>query len=213
MLSTRRTFGYDRRLLVPPYLAQAEAGSHDLASAVALSGLSIGYPAWNLLYYTLLCSLTCAGPVVVETGTNHGFSTLVMAQALVDAGLGGAVRTVDVDPGVVEVARRHAERAGLAGRIRFAVGDSLAFLERLAGDVDRVDFAFLDADHDAGRVAAEFARIQPLVAACAGKVYFDNTSSGGVAEALRRIRARYGGSLVEFANCSWAPPGNAVWQP
>jgi hypothetical protein len=34
-----------------------------------------------------------------------------------------------------------------------------------------------------------------------------------VAEALRRIRAAHGGNLIEFANCSWAPPGNAVWRP
>lgn len=212
-LTSRRAFAYDRRLLVPRYLATAEAESHDLASAVRRSGLSIGYPAWNLLYYALLCSLARPEPVVVETGTNHGFSTLVLAQAVVDAGLGGVVRTVDADAGAVAVARGHAERAGLAGRIRFAVGDSLAFLERLAGEVERVDFAFLDADHEAGRVTAEFACVHPLVAACGGTVYFDNTSSGGVAEALRRIRARYGGSLVEFPNCSWAPPGNAVWQP
>jgi predicted O-methyltransferase YrrM len=213
VLTSRRTFSYDRRLLVPPYLARAEAHSQDLASAVGLSGLSIGYPAWGLLYYTLVCSLTCPAPVVVETGTNHGFSTLVMAQALVDAGADGAVRTVDLDPGAVEVARRHAELAGLAGRIRFEVGDSVEFLERLTGEVDRVDFAFLDAGHDAVHVTAEFASIHPLVAVCGGKVYFDNSSAGGVARALRRIRRRFGGSVVEFANCSWAPPGNAVWQP
>jgi hypothetical protein len=53
----------------------------------------------------------------------------------------------------------------------------------------------------------------PLVRSCRGKVYFDITSAGGVAEALRRIGAAHGGDLVEFANCSWAPPGNAVCQP
>jgi len=211
-IPSRRRFDYDRRLLVSPYLAEQEAGCRDLRSAVARTGLSLGYPAWNLLYYTLLCSLPPSDPVVVETGTNHGFSTIVLAQALMDAGAGGIVRTVDLDAEVVELARRHAERAGVAGRIRFHVGDSRDFLAGLAGEVDHVDFAFLDGDHRAEAVVAEFERLYPLVAACNGKVFFDNTASGGVATALRRIHATWGGNLVEFSNCSWAPPGNAIWQ-
>jgi predicted O-methyltransferase YrrM len=114
---------------------------------------------------------------------------------------------------VVELARRHAQRAGVAERIRFHVGDSRDFLATLAGEVDHVDFAFLDGDHHAETVVAEFERLHPLVVACNGKVYFDNSGSGGVAEALRHLHAAYGGNLIEFSNCSWAPPGNAVWQP
>lgn len=33
-----------------------------------------------------------------------------------------------------------------------------------------------------------------------------------MAKALRHIKAAYGGNLIEFLNCSWAPPGNAIWQ-
>jgi predicted O-methyltransferase YrrM len=208
-----RTFDYDRQLLVNPYLAEQEAASHGLRSAVARTGLSLGYPAWNLLYYALLCSLPSSDPVVVETGTNLGFSTIVLAQALLDAGTGGVVHTVDIDPEVVELAKRHAAQAGVARPIRFHLGDSRDFLARLAGEVDHVDFAFLDSDHHAEAVVAEFERLYPLVAACHGKVYFDNTSRGGVAKALRHIHATYGGNLIEFPYCSWAPPGNTIWQP
>ena len=206
-------FDYDRQLLVNPYLAEQEAACHDLRSAVARTGLSLGYPAWNLLDYTLLCSLPSSDPVVVETGTNLGFSTIVLAQALVDAGAGGVVLTVDIDPEMVELAKGHAAQAGVARSIRFHLGDSRDFLARLAGEVDHIDFAFLDGDHRAEAAVAEFQRLYPLVAACHCKVYFDNTSRGGVAKALRRIRATYGGNLIEFRNCSWAPPGNAIWQP
>jgi predicted O-methyltransferase YrrM len=210
----RRMFGYDRRLLVNGYLAEHEAASHDLESAIARTGFSLGYPAWNLLYYSLLCSLPRSGqPVVVETGTNRGFSTIVLAQALRDAGQRAVVRTVDVDPEVVELAEQNVARAGLAGLVRFSVCDSLEFLAALRREVDRVDFALLDGAHDAEHVLAEFELVHPLVRSCGGKVYFDNTSAGGVAEALRRIGAARGGNLVEFANCSWAPPGNAIWQP
>jgi predicted O-methyltransferase YrrM len=207
-------FDYDRRLLVNEYLAEQEAATRDLESAISRTGFSLGYPAWNLLYYALLCSLPrSGGPVVVETGTNRGFSTIVLAQALRDAGTPSVVRTVDIDPEVVQLAERNLARAGLSDLVRFSVQDSLAFLEALRGEVDRVDFALLDGDHSAEHVLAEFELLRPLVARCGGKVYFDNTSAGGVAEALRRIRAAYGGSLIEFANCSWAPPGNAIWQP
>jgi predicted O-methyltransferase YrrM len=207
-------FGYDRRLLVNGYLAEQEAETHDLESAIARTGFSLGYPAWNLLYYSLLCSLPRSGqPVVVETGTNRGFSTIVLAQALRDGGLQSVVRTVDIDPEVVKLAEQNVARAGLAELVRCSVSDSLEFLRTLRHEVDRVDFALLDGAHDAEHVLAEFELVQPLVRSCGGKVYFDNTSAGGVAEALRRIRAAHGGNLIEFDNCSWAPPGNALWQP
>ena len=210
----RRMFTYDRRLLVNEYLAEQEAATGDLESAIARTGFSLGYPSWNLLYYTLLCSLPRSGsPVVIETGTNRGFSTIVLAQALRDGGARSVVRTVDVDPDVVKLAERNLANAGLSDLVSFSVSDSLDFLGALRGEVDRVDFALLDGDHSAAHVLAEFELVRPLVERCGGKVYFDNTSAGGVAEALRRIRAAHGGNLIEFANCSWAPPGNAVWQP
>ena len=212
----RRMFDYDRRLLVNEYLAEQEAGTHDLESAIARTGFSLGYPAWNLLYYSLLCSLPRSGqplPVVVETGTNRGFSTIVLAQALHDAGAGTVVRTVDSDPDVVKLAEQNVARAGVAELVRFSVSDSLEFLRALPREVDRVDFALLDGAHDAEHVLAEFELVQHLVRSCGGKVYFDNTSAGGVAEALRKVRAAHGGNLIEFENCSWAPPGNAIWQP
>jgi predicted O-methyltransferase YrrM len=210
--SSRRILDYDRRLLPNHYLAEVEEGVHDLASAAARTGGSVGYPAWNLLYYSLLSSLPAGRPaVVVETGTNLGFSTIVLAQALADGGHSGLVRTVEIDPATSEHARENVEHAGLSQFVKFAVGDSLAFLRGL--DLDHVDFAFLDSDHQRGHVVQEFEILFPLVEPVRGKVYFDNTSAGGVAEALAEITGRFGGNLVEFAACSWLPPGNAIWQP
>jgi predicted O-methyltransferase YrrM len=210
---SRRMFDYDRGLLANPYLAELETASPDLQIAVKLTGLSIGYPAWNLLYYCLLCSLPPQGGLVVETGTNHGFSTIVMAQALKDAGAGGVVRTIDIDSEIVPRARENVQKAGLSEYVEFKVGDSLEFLRELVSAQDHLDFAFLDANHEFGHVVKEFEIIHPRVVACGGKVYFDNTSSGGVADALRHISRTYGGNLVSFPNCSWSPPGNAIWQP
>ena len=124
----RRIFDYDRRLLPNSLLAEREAESRDLPSAVRNTGLSIGYPAWNLLYYSLLCSIDSEDPVIVETGTNLGYSTIVLAQALKDSKAHGVIRTVDINPIAVAQARQNAGRAGVAGVISFSVGDSLDFL-------------------------------------------------------------------------------------
>lgn len=175
----------------------------------------MGYPSWNLLYYALLCSLPpeVREPVIVETGTNQGFSTIVMAQALKDLGARSVVRTVDIDPDVVAIARANVAKAGLSDYVEFHVEDSLKYLKRVVQEVRAIHFAFLDGNHAYDHLRKEFSILHPRVAACRGKVYFDNTTAGGVARALRYIRVAYGGNLIEFENCSWQPPGNAIWQP
>src|SRR6266542_833803 len=105
--NSARRFDYDRNLLPNEYLAQLESRTGDLKEAVQTTGMSLGYPAWNLLYYSLLCSIPERDPVVVETGTNRGFSSIVMAQALKDSGHPGIVRTVEFDPSLAEVARQN----------------------------------------------------------------------------------------------------------
>jgi predicted O-methyltransferase YrrM len=209
-----RMFVYDRRLLPNEYLAELERKTYDLPSAGFHTGLSVGYPAWNLVYYTLLCSLPPEGttPVVVETGTNRGFSTIVLAQALKDGDRGGIVRTVDINPSVVETARESVALAGLSSYVEFNVGDSVDYLRRLVPTLDRLDLVFLDGSHERKVVCEEFSIVHPLVTGVGGKVVFDNTTFGGVAEALGQIRDEYGGSLVEFENCSWYPPGCVIWQ-
>jgi hypothetical protein len=224
---TSRRFDYRRSLLPSRYLAELEPDDvRDPQRALEMSGLSMGYPAWNLLYFSLLCTLPprpdSFGPepaqllddiVIAETGTNQGTSTIVMAQVLKDANLDAVVRTVDRDPAVVDNAREHVRSAGLSEHVEFNVGDSLAFLETLVDQHGHLDFVFLDDRHNRDHVVREFEIIYPAVSSRRGTVYIDNTLRHGVAEALESIRRRFGGNLVEFPNCSWAPPGNAIWQP
>jgi predicted O-methyltransferase YrrM len=212
---SRRLFGYDRRLLPNPYLAELEpADVDDVASARKRTGLSIGYPAWNLLYYALVSSLVpdWEDPVVVETGTNYGVSTIVMAQALKDLGRNARVQTVDRGEDVLEIARENVKRAGLEDFVEFHLQDSLEFLRVLVERTDHIDFIFLDSNHRFEFVMKEVDLIHSKVAARGGKVYFDNTNAGGVGKALKLIEKRYG-NVVRFENCSWEPPGNAIWQP
>jgi precorrin-6B methylase 2 len=220
MLSVRR-YDYDRRLLPNSYLAHLEPPDiRDFSASNDRTGLTPGYPAWNLLYYSLFCSLPVESygstfelsklrqdPVVVETGTNRGASTIVMAQALKDAGLASKVLTVERREHLQRVARKHVEAAGLSSHVTFHLGDSVEFLRGL----ESVDFLFLDDDHDFEHVMTEIEAIHDKLREGA-IVYFDNTLEGGVAEALQAIPERYGGNVIEFPNCSLGPPGNAIWQ-
>jgi predicted O-methyltransferase YrrM len=213
---SRRRFDYERRLLPNRHIATLEPESvAELAEAVPRTGHTIGYPAWNLLYYALYCSLIprLEDPVVIETGTNRGVSTIVLAQALKDLGAGTRVLTVELQESLVATARQNVAHAGLGDYVEFHTGDGLEFLSGLRERIEYVDFALIDDDHSFEHVAAEIDLVCPLVAKRRGKAYFDNTARGGVADALKRLRERYGGSVVEFDNCSWKPPGNAIWQP
>ena len=221
-----RRFDYDRRLLPNSHLQELEPDGADLATAAESTGLTVGYPAWNLLYYTLFCTPQpdprVFGPepppiaddlVVVETGTNWGVSTIVMAQALKDLGTKARVRTVEMNELLVEKAKRNVADAGLSDHVEFHVDDSLAFLSRLADEVDTFDFVFIDDDHGAEHVIKELAIVCPKITPGNGKIYFDNTTGRGVSAALEHLKENHGGNLINFPNCSFAPPGNAIWQP
>lgn len=209
-----RILEYNRNLLPNAYLAEIEAINSNPHS-IARIGHTVGYPSWNLLYFSILCSF----PVekreffIVETGTNYGFSTIIMAQILKDKGVQGIVRTVDIDENIVEIARNNVEKAGLSQYVEFHVQDSLTYLAELANETEYIDFAFLDSNHEYNHVKKEFSIIYPMIVASKGKVYFDNTTSGGVARALQFIKYAYGGNMIEFKYCSSSPPGNVIWQP
>ncbi len=212
----RRMFDYERSLLPNRYLALLEQDVHSLEQAFVASGLSIGYPGWSLLYYSCLCSLRPeVRNLVVETGTNAGCSTIVLAQALKDSGYAGRVLTVDLDPTVLETARRNLALARVEENVTLHQEDSVAFLSTLGARLrpdEAVSFAFLDGCHEAPHVENEFAALHPYLdrRSC---VFFDNVAEeDGVALALLRIQKRFGGNVVHFENTSWHPPGQALWQ-
>jgi predicted O-methyltransferase YrrM len=238
-----RRFRYDRRLLPNSFLAKIdpdpeqpseemlqlheqtattseEGAALQQARGAALdrwlgdTSMSPGYPAWNLLYYSVLCSLVPmdAPHVVIETGTNRGLSTIAIAQALKDTRLETVVETVDIDPTLTAAARENVAAAGLSDYVKFHTGDSLEFLTDLAARVPHIDFGFIDGDHHAEHVIKEVDIVCPKVAVRRGKLYFDNSSKGGVFEALQHLKGTFGGNLVEFGNVSWRPPGNTIWQ-
>jgi predicted O-methyltransferase YrrM len=77
-------------------------------------------------------------PVVLEVGTAIGYSTLHMAEQLVD----GRVVTLEMDAARARQAREFWERAGVSDRIELIEGDARSTIEDVPGPIDLL---FVDA--------------------------------------------------------------------
>lgn len=216
-----RYFDYDRALIPNRFVADMDRKASCIDEALTLTGRTVGYPGWNLLYYATFCSMDRDGPnVIVETGSNWGFSTIMLAQALRDSGLQGHVDTVEIDAENYAKACQNVKAAGLADLVTLHLGDAKEFLaeftQRLKGTIR---FAFLDGSHRQDDVVREFELILPKLS-CQSTVFFDNTwriaeeqeADQLVNGALRIITERHGGNLINFPNTSWYTPGQAIWQ-
>jgi predicted O-methyltransferase YrrM len=214
-----RIFNYDKNLLPNTYLKNLEEGVHEIETAIQKSGYSIGYPGWNLLYYTAICSLRKDRfNNILETGTNLGCSTIILAQALKDSQLDGCVYTVELDNQNYNAAVENIEKAKVKDFIKIFNEDSLKCLSNLNFKDNLITYAFLDGCHDQENVFKEFKLIYPYLdhKSC---VAFDNTylisedkDNRRVNGALQLIQKNFGGNLVNFENVSWYTPGLAIWQ-
>jgi caffeoyl-CoA O-methyltransferase len=90
---------------------------------------------------TILAKLVGARSAV-EVGTFTGYSSLCIARGLAD---GGHLLCCDVSEEWTTIARRHWERAGVAGRIELRIAPALETLQALPSD-ETIDLAFIDAD-------------------------------------------------------------------
>lgn len=82
---------------------------------------------------------------ILEIGTSNGYSTLWLADAVAD--VGGAVTTIELAHGKIEMARANFARAGLDTRITLLEGDAGAMLARLFDA--SFDLIFLDSQRSA----------------------------------------------------------------
>jgi caffeoyl-CoA O-methyltransferase len=108
----------------------------------------------------------------IEIGTFTGFSALCIARGLPE---GGSLLCLDRSEEWTAVARRHWERAGVAGRIELRIGDALTSLRELPAE-ETFDLAFVDADKTG--YAAYVAELHPRMTGN-GVVLLDNTLRGG----------------------------------
>lgn len=89
-----------------------------------------------------LLARTVRAQTIVEVGTFTGYSTLALAQGLQP---GGQVLTCDLSAEWTGIARQAWEAAGVADRVRVALGPAADTLRGIP-DEPVIDLAFLDAD-------------------------------------------------------------------
>jgi 2-polyprenyl-3-methyl-5-hydroxy-6-metoxy-1,4-benzoquinol methylase len=118
------------------------------------------------------------GKTVIDIGCGPGHYAVALAAQ-------GASRVLGVDfaPGMIEIARQRAERAGVTDRCTFTLGD---FLD-VSGD-EKFDYAivmgFMDYIEDAG------ALMRKVLGVCRGKAFFSFPADGGPLAWQRRLRYR-----------------------
>lgn len=107
---------------------------------------------------------------IFEMGSGFGYSTYWFAHAV---GEGGRVVHTDGDAKKSADAKRYLDKAGLAGRVHYEVGDSIDVLKTYPGPFDVV---FIDIDKHGYPDALELARSRVRVG---GYIITDNTLWSG----------------------------------
>jgi predicted O-methyltransferase YrrM len=110
---------------------EAEAADHK----IPIVGPAVGRVLQQL-------AMMARAKTVFEMGSAIGYSTIWWARAVGD---GGRVYYTDSDPKNCDKARRYCERAGVASRIIFKLGDAL---ELLSEEKQQFDIIFNDVDKD-----------------------------------------------------------------
>jgi predicted O-methyltransferase YrrM len=113
----------------------------DAAEAAGLPSIQVSAPQGRLLQ--LLARLQGAR-IVLEFGTLGGYSSILLARALLP---GGRLITLESNPDYAEVARGSIERTGLSDVVELRVGPALESLPALADEgIGPFDLVFIDAD-------------------------------------------------------------------
>jgi len=213
-----RQYDYDRSLLPNAHLRELDDVAN-LTEAKEKTGWSIGYPGWGLLYYLVMTNLDPeAENIIIETGTNVGSSTIMLAQALIDSKTQGHLHTFEIDQTFHDRATNNLAHAGVSGVVTQYLGDAKKLLPPKLDDLGEIRVAFLDGSHLVVDVLEEFAAVHKKLARN-GLVIFDNTyliadedEDQRVHGALATLMSQYGGNLINLPSVSWYTPGVAIWQ-
>lgn len=214
-----RRYDYDRGRLPNRHLASLD-NVNNIDEARELSGASIGYPGWNLLYYLVLSSIDPErDTTLLETGTNFGSSSIVLAQALIDSGApSGRLHTFEIDEATYQRAATNIADAGLDASVVQHLGDAKSLLPSVVAELPSIRVAFLDGSHLSEDVVSEFRAIEHKLEPDS-LVVFDNTyliaephEDQRVHGGLKLILDEYGGHLINLPSVSWYTPGMALWQ-
>ncbi|MFB9733273.1 class I SAM-dependent methyltransferase [Ornithinimicrobium kibberense] len=140
------------------------------------------------------------GATVVDVGCGRGAPLLLLAEAFPASRFVG----YDVHEGSVEVARRRADEAGLADRVRFDVGDAHGFADR---DVDVV--TYFDAFHDLGDPVGAAAHARAALADDGRLLLVEPRAADDLATTLATVPL----APISFAASTFLCTANSLSQP
>jgi len=214
-----RISAYDKNLLPNPILQELEEGAGTPEEWQRTTGLSPGHPAWGIIYHV---ALACLHPEqennIIETGTNWGSSSIILAQAIRDSGRAGRLHTIEIDTTNQEIAIDRVSQAGLTDLVDFHLGNSTKIIQQIVSALDSVRMAYLDGGHEIDTVMEEFQVVQQKLTH-GGIILLDNTypitekdETARVSEALKTIKSEFGGNIINLPFVSWYTPGLAIWQ-
>lgn len=214
-----RLFDYNKNLLPNFFVASQEVAVTSTEDARKNTGATIGYPGWGFIYYLLMSHLNPDKyNVILETGTNRGFTSIILAQALKDTGRPGHVFTIELEQENYEQAVENLKKGSVFDQVSVFRGDVRNVLPDVISLFDEICVAFLDASHMYDDVIFEFETILPKLRKHS-IVLFDNTYQIAEANedqrvngALRYIHTTHGGNLINLEYVSWYTPGLAMWQ-
>jgi SAM-dependent methyltransferase len=142
-----------------------------------------------------------AGALVADIGCGHGASSILMAQAFPNS----RFVAVDYHAASIETARRRAEQAGVADRVRFEVAGAADF----PGEGYDV-IAFFDAFHDLGDPLAAARRASAALAPDGTCMLVEPFAGDTVTENINPVgRFYYGFSTLVCTPGSLSQPGRA----
>ena len=127
---------------------------------------------------TLAGCMPIEGKSVIDIGSGPGHYTVALAARGARSVLG-----IDFAPGMIDIARRRAERAGVNDRCAFTLGDFLADPAEETFDY-AVVMGFMDYIEDPRTL------IEKVLRVCRGKAFFSFPADGGLLAWQRRLRYR-----------------------
>lgn len=217
-----RRFDYDRSKSVNGYLGLLDfkiQSSEEASLEHSLTGKIIGYPGWNLIYYLAMTSIRPnSSGYILETGTNYGLTTIVLAQVLRDINSSGKVISFEIDETNLNIAEKNIKNAGLSNYVELILGDSFEGMSTFDWTDKNIEFAFLDACHEFDFVAREYLWTIDNIKSD-GLIVLDNTYQ--IAEEnedprvngfLRALDDQGKVNIINLPFVSWFTPGLAVIQ-
>jgi len=117
-----------------PDVSWESATAQERADALQAAYLPIAAQGGELLY---ILARATRPATIVEFGTSYGISTLYLAAAVADNGVGGVVST-ELNNAKVSAARANLAEARLSDHVAILHGDAMTTLNELRGPIDLI---------------------------------------------------------------------------